>query len=142
MNNWMQHTRSAIGRGLIWAAAWFGAGFLLARVSSLDGDLPFAIVFTPFGFVAGLTFFAILVTVESRYGCERMPLSHFWGWGAVSGLLLSGIVAAVAALEGETLSDEVLVLGPLFALASTACVAGWLAVASRAARRELPGSGE
>ena len=44
-----------------------------------------------FGFVTGIIFSRILVVVEGRRGVDRVSLSRFARWGAVSGLLLSGI---------------------------------------------------
>jgi hypothetical protein len=139
MKKWWRRIRGAIGMGLAWGAAGFGAGILLARVSSFDVDLPFALLFAPLGFFAGIIFSGILVVIEGRRGFDRMSLSRFAGWGAVSGLLLSGIFVVGAALRGETLWGEFLVFGPALAVASSVCAAGSLAVARRAERRELPG---
>jgi hypothetical protein len=126
--------------GLAWGAAGFGAGTLLARVSSFDVDLPFALLFAPLGFFAGIIFSGILVVIGGRRGFDRMSLSRFAAWGAVSGLLLSGIFVAGAALRGAALWREFLVFGPGLAMASAVCAAGSLALARRAERRELPGS--
>jgi hypothetical protein len=139
MKKWGRRIRGAIGMGLAWGAAGFGAGILLARVSSFDVDLPFALLFAPLGFLAGIIFSGILVIIEGRRGFDRMSLSRFAGWGAVSGLLLSGIFVVGAALRGEALWGEFLVFGPVLAMASAVCAAGSLAVARRAERRELPG---
>ena len=124
--------------GLTWAAAWFGAGILLARVSSFNPDLPFALLFAPLGFAVGIIFSGILVVIEGRRGFDRMSLSRFAGWGAVSGLLLSGIFGVAAALRGETLWGEVMVWGPVLPMASAVCAAGSLALARRAERLQLP----
>jgi hypothetical protein len=96
-------------------------------------------LFAPLGFFAGIIFSAILVSIEGRRGFDRMSLSRFAGWGAVSGLLLSGIFVVGAALRGEALWGEFLVFGPALAMASAVCAAGSLAMARRAERRELPG---
>jgi hypothetical protein len=139
MKKWGRRIRGAIGMGLAWGAAGFGAGILLARVSSFDVDLPFALLFAPLGFFAGVIFSGILVVIGGRRGFDRMSLSRFAGWGAVSGLLLSGIFVVGAALRGEALWREFLVFGPGLAMASAVCAAGSLALARRAERRELPG---
>jgi len=139
MKKWGRRIRGAIGMGLAWGAAGFGAGILLARVSSFDVDLPFALLFAPLGFVSGIVFSGILVVIEGRRGFDRMSLSRFAGWGAVSGLLLSGIFVVGAALRGEALWGEFLVFGPVLAMASAVCAAGSLALARGAERRELPG---
>jgi len=139
MKKWGRRIRGAIGMGLAWGAAGFGAGILLARVSSFDVDLPFALLFAPLGFFAGIIFSGILVVIEAGRGFDRMSISRFAGWGAVSGLLLSGIFVVGAALRGEALWGEFLVFGPVLAMASAVCAAGSLAVARRAERRELLG---
>ena len=139
MKKWGRRIRGAIGMGLAWGAAGFGAGILLARVSSFDVDLPFALLFAPLGFFAGIIFSGILVVIEGGRGFDRMSILRFAGWGAVSGLLLSGIFVVGAALRGEALWGEFLVFGPVLATASAVCAAGSLAVARRAERRELPG---
>jgi hypothetical protein len=140
MTKWGRRIRAAIGMGLAWGAAWFGAGTLLARVPGFYSDLPFALMFAPLGFVSGIIFSGILVAIEGRRSFDRMSLSRFAGWGAVSGLLLSGVAVVGAALRGDTLWREFLAFGPMLAVASAACAAGSLALARRAERRELSGS--
>ena len=139
MKNWGRRIRGAIGTGLTWGAAWFGAGILLARVPGFYSDLPFALLFAPLGFVTGVVFSGILVVVEGRRRFDRMSLSRFAGWGAVSGLLLSGLFVVAAALRGATVWGEFLVFGPPLAMAGAVCAAGSLAMARRAERRELGG---
>ena len=139
MKRWWPRIRAAIGMGLIWGAAWFGAGILLARVPGFYSDLPFALLFAPLGFLTGIIFSGILVGIERRRGFDRTSVSRFAGWGAASGLLLSGIFVAGAALRGGSAWGEFLVFGPPLAIASAVCAAGSLAVARRGERRELPG---
>jgi len=139
MKKWGRRIRAAIGMGLTWGAAWFGAGILLARVPGFYSDLPFALLFAPLGFVSGIVFSGILVVNEGRRRFDRMSLSRFAGWGAVSGLLLSGIFVVGAALRGETLWGEFLVFGPALAMSGAVCAAGSLALARRAERGEFPG---
>jgi hypothetical protein len=138
MKKWGRRIRAAIGMGLTWAAAWFGAGILLARVPGFHSDLPFALLFAPLGFLTGVIFSAILVGIEGHRGFARMSLSRFAGWGAASGLLLSGIFVVGAALRGGAVWGEFLVFAPPVAMASAVCAAGSLAVARRADRRALP----
>ena len=139
MEKWGRRIRAAIGMGLTWGAAGFGAGALLARVPGFYSDLPFALLFAPLGFGTGIIFSGILVVSEGRRRLDRMSLSRFAAWGALSGLLLSGIFVVGAALRGESLWGEFLVFGPVLAIASAVCAAGSLALARRAERRELPG---
>jgi hypothetical protein len=102
----------------------------------IDSDLPFPLLFAPFGFVTGTIFSGFLVAIECRRRFDRMSLPRFAGWGAVSGLLLA---IYVSALRGETL--EVLVFGPVLALAGAVCAAASLAVARRSERATLSGPG-
>src|SRR6185503_4223532 len=88
-------------------------------------------------FITGVMFSGILVVIEGRRRFDRMSLSRFAGWGAASGLLLSGIFVVGAALRGGAVWGEFLVFGPALATASAVCAAGSLAAARRAARREL-----
>jgi len=139
MEQWGRRIRGAIGMGLAWAAAGFAAGTLLARVPGFYSDLPFALLFAPLGFLTGVIFSGILVVIEGRRGLDRMSLSRFAGWGAASGLLLTGVFLVGAALRGANLWGEFLVFGPPLAIAGAVCAAGSLAVARRAERRELSG---
>ena len=139
MKTWGRRIRAALGMGLTWGAAWFGAGLLLARVPGFYSDLPFALLFAPLGFVTGVVFSGLLVAIEGRRRFDRMSLSRFAGWGAVSGLLLSGIFVVGAALRGQSIWAEFLVFGPPLAIASAVCAASSLAMARRAERRELGG---
>jgi hypothetical protein len=140
MTKWGRRIRAAIGMGLTWAAAWFVAGTLLARVPGFDSDLPLALVFAPLGFITGIIFSGILVGIEGRRGLDRASLPRFALWGAASGLLLTGIFLVGAALRGDALWEEFLVFGPPLTLASAVCAAGSLAAARWAGRRELPGN--
>ena len=137
MKKWLRRIRGAIGMGLTWAIAWFGAGVALLLVIGLDAaDVPFPIGFGMFGFLADVMFSGVLGIVEGRRRFDQMSLPRFAGWGAVGGLLLSGtFVLAVALVEGTTL--EILVLGPVFALAGAGSAAGSLALARRGEEREL-----
>lgn len=139
MKAWGRRIRAAIGMGLIWGFAWSGAGALLARLPGIDSDLPLPLLFAPLGFVTGILFSVILAGIEGRRGIERTSLPRFAAWGAASGLLLSGIFVAGAALRGASMLGEFLVFGPPLAMAGAVCAAGSLAIARRAERRELPG---
>ena len=139
MQNWGRRIRGALGMGVIWGAAWFGAGILLAPVPGFYSDLPLALLFAPLGFISGIIFSGVLVVIGGRRGFDRTSLWRFAGWGAASGLLLSGIFVVGAALRGGALWGEFLVFGPPLAIASAVCAAGSLAMARRADRRELSG---
>ena len=130
MRNWLKRIRGAIGIGLAWAAAWFGAGMLLLLVVGFGAaDVPFPLFFGLLGFFAGVIFSVVLGMMEGRRTFEQMLLPRFAAWGAIGGFLLAGIfVLAAGLLEG------LLFLGPLFALSGAICAAGSLALARRADR--------
>ena len=145
MKKWLRRIRGAIGLGMIWAMAWFGAGIaLLLVVGPGAADVPFPLGFAMFGFLAGVTFSGVLGIAEGRRRFDQMSLPRFAGWGAVGGLLLSSVFVLAAGLGGGVL----MVLGPVFALSSAACAAGSLKLARMADDpelldypRELPGGG-
>ena len=67
-----------------------------------------------------------------------MSLPRFAGWGAAGGFLLSAIfVLAVALVEDPAFIGNLVVLGPVFAVAGAGSAAGALALARRAEDREL-----
>ncbi len=134
MKKWLRRIRGAIGMGLTWAAAWFGAGLILLVVG-VRADVPFPLFFGLLGFLAGVTFSGVLGMVEGRRRFDQMSLPRFAAWGGVGGLLLSAVVGA--ALGG----DAFLVLGPVFALSGAGCAAGSLALARMAEDRELLDAG-
>lgn len=143
MKKWQRRIRGAIGMGVTWAVAWFGAGLILLLIVGIDAaDVPFPLGFGMFGFLAGATFSTLLGLAERGRRFEQMSIARFAGWGGVAGLLLSGIFAFVAALAGETTPLEHLsLLGPVFALAGAASAAGSLALARKAQDGELLDSG-
>lgn len=148
MKEWVRRIRGAIGMGLTWAGAWFGAGMIillgsLLATGSTGADVPYPLGFGMLGFVAGVAFSGVLGLVEGRRRFDQMSLPRFAGWGAVGGFLLSAIfVLAVAFAEDPAFLGNLVVLGPIFALAGAGCAAGSLALARRAEDRELREAGE
>jgi len=139
MRNWLRRIRGAIGMGLTWAVAWFGAGMVLLLIVGPEAaDVPFPLGFGMFGFIAGATFSGVLGLIDGRRTFDQMSLPRFAGWGAAGGLLLSAIFVTVAGLGGNVL----LVLAPVFAISSAASAAGTLALARKAEDRALLGRGD
>jgi hypothetical protein len=134
MKKWLRRIRGAIGMGLTWAAAWFGAGVVLLLIVGIGAaDVPFPLGFGLLGFLAGVTFSGVLGIVERRRRFDEMSLPRFALWGGVGGLLFSVIFVLAAALGANAL----LVLGPVFALAGAGCATGSLALARMAEDQEL-----
>ena len=148
MERWLRRLRGAIGMGLTWGLAWFGAGMimmlgLLLTTGSTGADVPYPLGFGAFGFVAGVTFSGVLGLAEGRRRFDQMSLPRFAGWGAVGGFLLSTIfVLAVALSEDISFLSNLVVLGPIFAAAGAACASGALALARRAEDSVLLDAGE
>lgn len=134
MSKWLRRIRGAIGIGFSWGVAWAVAGIVLAVATGFQADVPFPLVFGVLGFFAGVTFSAFLALTQGRRRFDQMSLPRFAAWGAIGGLLLSAIFATAASLGW----GDLLTIAPTFALASAVCASGSLAVARRAASRELP----
>jgi hypothetical protein len=142
MKKWLRRIRGALGMGVAWGLAWFGAGMVLLLIVGLDAaDVPFPIGFGVLGFLAGMLFSGILGLVERGRGFDQLSLPRFAGWGAAGGLLFSVLFVLAVTLSGAgALLDDLVLLGPLFAAAGAASAGGALALARRADHR-LPGSG-
>jgi uncharacterized membrane protein HdeD (DUF308 family) len=117
--------------GFIWAAAWSAVGLIPRWVLGFNPDAPFPIIFGVLGFVAGLTFSALLMLTERRRRFEQMSLPRFAAWGATGGVVLAGVFARLASLG----LGDVLLVAPTFAVASAVCAAGSLALARRGVAR-------
>ncbi|MGD8361770.1 MAG: hypothetical protein PVJ04_10085 [Gemmatimonadota bacterium] len=143
MKKWLRRIRGAIGIGLTWAMAWFGAGLILLLIVGVGAaDVPFPLFFGLLGFLAGITFSGVLWMIEGRRRFDQMSLPRFAGWGAVGGLLLSVAFVFAVALAGDTtLIGNLVFLGPLFAVAGGGCAAGSLALARMAEDQELLDAG-
>jgi len=78
VTRWRRGIRGAIGMGLTWAAAWGGAGTIMALgillVTGGRHDPPFPLMFGAFGFVAGVMFAGVLRLVEGRRRFDQMSL--------------------------------------------------------------------
>jgi peptidoglycan/LPS O-acetylase OafA/YrhL len=133
MRKSLRRIRGTLGMGFIWAAALFAVGTVPRWVFGVETDAPIPLVFGVFGFIAGVTFGALLVLTEGRRRFDQLSMRRFAGWGALGGLLLSALWANAVSLPW----GEVLAIAPTFAVACAVCATGSLAVARRAARRDL-----
>ena len=96
MRNVMRRIRGAIGIGVIWAVAWSAMGWVPRLVLGYKPDAPFPIIFGVLGFLAGVIFSGVLALTEGRRRFDQMSLPRFAGWGALGGLLLSGVWTKLA----------------------------------------------
>jgi hypothetical protein len=147
MKKWLRRIRGAVGMGLTWAVAWGGAGTIvmlgfLLRTGSRP-DAPFPLMFGAAGFVAGLIFSGVLGLVDGRRRFDQMSLPRFAVWGAAGGFLLAATSVVAIALSGDpAFLWNLVVVGPVFAVAAAGSAAGSLALAKRAHDRELLATNE
>ena len=149
MMKWLICVRSAVGMALTWAAGWAVTGVLIGVTSMLLPGLPWDVFFKFFdaplpalavpGFLGGALFSVVLVIMERRRSFAELSLVRFSAWGAVSGLLLSLVPAALAAAGLATLNNPdlgprqitAIITGPLTVLGAVSAF-GSLILARRA----------
>ncbi|MFL5616735.1 MAG: hypothetical protein ACJ796_23945 [Gemmatimonadaceae bacterium] len=136
MRTWLRRIRGAIGIGFTWGAVWAVAGLVPRWLFGVDFDAPFPLVFGVLGVIAGITFSGLLAVTEGRRRFDQLSLPRFAAWGALGGLVLSSVFAMAASLGWA----DVVAIAPTFAVACAVCASGSLALARRAATRELPGT--
>jgi len=137
MKKWLRRIRGAMGMGLTWAAAWSGAGMIISLgfvlVTGSRPDPPFPLMLGVFGFIAGVIFSGVLSVVEGRRRFDQMSLRRFAAWGAAGGFLLSATFVLAVSLAGDpAFLWNLVVVGPVFAVAAAGSAAGSLALARRA----------
>jgi hypothetical protein len=159
MKKWLRRIRGALGIGLTWAVGWALVGLLIGVSSLLLPGLPWDSFFEVFdaplpalavpGFFGGVLFSVVLGIAGRRRRFDELSLPRFAAWGAVGGLLLSLVPAAMVAVGLATLRSSdgwlwqitAMISGPLILL-STGSASGSLMLARRAEDRELLQAGE
>src|SRR6185437_7891980 len=111
MRKSLRRVRGAVGMGFVWAVAWSAAGVVPRWVLGYNPDAPFPLIFGALGFIAGVTFSGLLALTQGRRTFDQLSLRRFAAWGAVGGLLLSGIFTKIASLGWA----DVIVIAPTFA---------------------------
>ncbi len=135
MKEWTRRIRGAVGMGLTWALAWFGAGMVLLLIVGPDAaDVPFPLLFGLLGFLAGVTFSGVLAVTGRRRTFDEISMPRFALWGGIGGLLFGvGFVFIAGALGAASL--DLLGMSAVFALAGAGSAAGSLALARMAEER-------
>ena len=142
MKKWLRRVRGAIGMGLTWAVAWGGAGAIvmlgfLLRTGSRP-DAPFPLMFAAAGLIAGFLFSVVLGLVEGGRRFDQLSLRRFAAWGAAGGFVLAAAFVLAVSLSGSpAFLWNLVVVGPVFAIAGAGSAAGSLALARRAQDGEL-----
>ena len=156
MNRWSRRIRGAIGMGVTWAVGWALAGLLIGVTSLLLPGLPWDAFFEMFdaplpalaipGFIGGALFSVVLGIAGHRRRFDELSLPRFAAWGAVGGLLV-GLVPAAMVTAGlatpraglDLWRTTAAIAGPLILLGA-ASAAGSLALARRSWRQRPPGA--
>jgi hypothetical protein len=95
-------------------------------------------MFAAAGFVAGLLFSGVLGLVEGRRRFHQMSLRRFAAWGAAGGFVLATAFVLAVSLSGDPgFLWNLVVVGPVFAIAAAGSATGSLALARRAHRALL-----
>jgi hypothetical protein len=134
MRKSLRRVRGAIGMGIIWGAVWGAVGSVPRWIFGVNFDAPFPLIFGILGFLTGITFSNLLAFNEGRRSFDQLSVPRFAMWGATGGLVLSVVFARVVSLGWP----DVLAIAPTFTIACAVCASGSLALARRAAMRELP----
>lgn len=152
--NWLRRLRGAVGMGITWAIGWAAAGLLIGVASNLLPFLPWDLFFRVFdaplpalavpGFIGGVIFSLVLGVAGRHRRFDQLSLRRFAVWGAIGGLLLSLVPAALVFAGVATITYSgagpwaftAAIVAPLVML-STVSASGSLLLA-RKASREAP----
>lgn len=153
MKQWLRRIRGALGMGLTWAVGWALVGVLIGVTSKLLPGLPWDSFFEVFdaplpalaipGFFGGVLFSTVLGIAGRRRRFDELSLPRFVACGAVAGLLLSLVPAALVTVGLASVGRQgvdlwqitAAISGPL-TLLSAVSAAGSLALARIAEKRE------
>lgn len=147
MRTWPRRIRGALGMGLTWALAGFLAGMGIELIHNIWPNpvgsavdiWPAALAYP--GFFGGVAFSTVLGIAGRRRRFDELSLPGVAAWGAVGGLLVSLIPAAMVAIGLATPNVPlwritVALLGP-FTVGGAIAASGSLALARMAEDREL-----
>lgn len=152
MRKWLRRIRGAVGMGLTWGAAGAFTGGLIELIWNLWPGFPLGPVFDIWpavlaypGFLGGVAFSAVLGIAGRHRRFDELSLPRFAAWGAVGGLVVSLVPAAMVGLGLASTTIPAwqitaALAGP-FALGSAIAASGSLALARMAEDRELPDAG-
>jgi len=151
MRTWLRRLRGALGMGLAWALAGFLAGMGIELIHNIWPNSigravdiwPAALAYP--GFFGGVAFSAVLGIAGRRRRFDELSLPRVAAWGAVAGLLVSLIPAALVAIGFATPNVPlwqmtIALVGP-FTVGGAIAASASLAVARMAEDRELRDGG-
>ena len=155
MRQWLRHLRGALGMGVTWALAWAAGGLAIGAASVLLPWLPWDRFFRVFdaplpalaipGFIGGTLFSTVLGIAGRGRSIDEISVGRVAAWGAVGGLLLSLVPAALVLVGLATITAggagvwglTLMIAPPLIALGA-ASASGTLLLARRRDQRALP----
>jgi len=159
VDGWLRRIRGALGMGVTWAIGWALGGLLIGVSSILLPGLPWNLFFDVFdaplpalavpGFLGGVVFSTVLGIAGRRRRFDELSLPRFTVLGAVGGVLLGLIPAAMGAMGLARLTNPAdsmwlmtaVLSGPL-ALMSALSAGGSLVLARLAEDRALLAASE
>lgn len=147
MRKWLRRIRGAIGMGLTWAVGGALVGFGIELVhniwpnplGSLIDIWPAALAYP--AFLSGVAFSAVLRIAAGRRRFDQLSIPRFAAWGALAGLLVGLVPAAMVGAGLVTLNVPLwpltAALAGLLMAGSALAAAVSLALARRAEDRAL-----
>jgi hypothetical protein len=155
----LRRLRGTIGIGLTWAIGWAIGGILIGIASNVLTFLPWDAFFNVFdaplpalavpGFIGGVLFSLVLGTAAHRRRFSELSLPRFALLGALAGLLLALVPAAMVTVGLATIGKGALGLWPATAiiaaplmLMSAASASGSLVLARMAEGSTMIEAGE
>lgn len=147
MSGWLRRIRGAVGMGLTWAITGFLAGGVIELIHNIwpnplgaAVDIWPAVLAYP-GFLGGVAFSVVLGIAGRRRRFDQLSMPKFAMWGAIGGLLVSLVPAALVTLGMASTTEPVWLLtlavaGPFMAGGAIAASAT-LALARMSEDREL-----
>ncbi|HLV27331.1 MAG TPA: hypothetical protein VKZ41_13570 [Gemmatimonadales bacterium] len=118
MTNFLKQLRGALGMGLTWALGWAAAGIAVGAASLLLPFLPwwdtfFRVFDAPLpalaipGFAGGIIFGGVLAVGARHSTLAELAFPHVLMWGALAGVMLSLVPAAMVAAGLASLGSSV-----------------------------------
>jgi hypothetical protein len=151
MKQWMRRVRGALGMGLTWGVVGFVIGMGIELIHNLWPNplgamvdiWPAALAYP--GVIGGVAFSAVLGIVGRRRRFEELSVPQVAAWGAVGGLVVSLIPAAMVFLHLATPNISLwqitaALIGPC-TVGGAIAASGSLVLARRAEDQELLDAG-
>ena len=146
MKSWLKRIRGTIGVGLTWAVGWglFGGIQWFIRAGAEFGvelALSLGLQYAVAGFVAGVTFAAVLRLTDGQRRFDELRAPRFAAWGGLGGFLIgaayAGVLTVVFGADGPGMAAALAEFVAITTFLGAGCAAGSLAIARAADDRQL-----